>query len=284
MSFEAIDSLFASAPADAVWESFHENSKLSLHERHSIFPLPPSDVTVVQAMNRLQTVKPYRDCPKVPLPAHSPACDTAFEEVAERRVTARHFDGRSIELAQLAKVLHFSYGITRDNADTGYPRPFRAVPSGGALYPLNIYVYASRVRSAEPGLYHFDPEERNLDVLWQRNDLPAIARFVFQPELVETAAAVLFVSATFLRSTFKYSDRGYRFALIEAGHVGQNVLLSAQALGLAAAPIGGYLDREVDRYLRLDGLNESVIYMLLLGGASVTRASAADANAHGSHG
>lgn len=282
MTFEAIDTLFIDAPGEAVWESFHENSKLSRHERHSIFPLPPSDVTVVQAMNRLQTVKPYRDYPKLPLPVGAPACDAAFDEVARRRVTARHFDGSSIELAQLAKVLQLSYGITRDNADTGYPRPFRAVPSGGALYPLNIYAYAARVRGAEPGLYHFDPEEWNLDVLWRRDDLPAIAGFVFQPELVLAAAAVLFVSATFLRSTFKYSDRGYRFALIEAGHVGQNVLLSAQALRLAAAPVGGYLDREVDRYLRLDGLNESVIYMLLLGGSAATgHASAAEIRAHG---
>jgi SagB-type dehydrogenase family enzyme len=282
MPFEAIDRLLGTTPGDAVWESFHENSKLSPHERHSIFALPPSDATVVRAMNRLRTVKPYRDCAKLALPTNLPTCDEAFEHLAQRRTTARGFDGSSIELAQLAKVLHFSYGITRDNADNNFPRPFRAVPSGGALYPLNIYVYAARVQGTEPGMYHFDPEERNLDVLWQRDDLGTIRGFLFQPELAQDAAAVLFVSATFLRSTFKYSDRGYRFALIEAGHVGQNVLLSAHALGLAAAPIGGYLDRAVDRYLRLDGLNESVIYVLLLGGSADTRRqSSAPAHAHG---
>ncbi|HMF60338.1 MAG TPA: SagB family peptide dehydrogenase [Vicinamibacterales bacterium] len=280
MPFDAIDDLLRTAPGDAVWESFHENSKLSRHERHSIFALPPSDATVVRAMNRLLTVKPYRDRAKLALPARPPASAAAFEDIAQRRMTARRFDGGSIDLAQLATILHFSYGITRDNTDTGFPRPFRAVPSGGALYPLNVYVYAARVRGADPGLYHFDPEARNLDVLWQRDDLGTIARFLFQPDLAATAAAVLFVSATFLRSTFKYSDRGYRFALIEAGHLGQNALLSAEAQGLAAAPIGGYLDRDVDRYLHLDGLNESVIYMLLLGGTPTPAVvPAADADA-----
>ena len=229
---------------------------------------------VVRAMNRLRTVKPYRDYAKLPLPADLPVSDAAFDDVAQHRVTARHFDASPMDLAQLAKVLHFSYGITRDNQDTHYPRPFRAVPSGGALYPLNIYVYAARVRGVAPGLYHFNPEERHLDILWVRDDLRTIESFLFQPELAAASAAVLFVSATFMRSTFKYSDRGYRFALIEAGHVAQNALLSAQALGLAGAPIGGYLDREVDRYLGLDGLNESVIYMLLLGGSSETQLAA----------
>ena len=45
MAFEAIDDLLQAAPADPAWESFHENSKLSRHERHSIFALPPSDAT-----------------------------------------------------------------------------------------------------------------------------------------------------------------------------------------------------------------------------------------------
>ena len=75
----------------------------------------------------------------------------------------------------------------------------------------------------------------------------------------------MFVTAVFFRSTFKYGDRGYRFVLLEAGHLAQNACLAAAALGLAAAPIGGYFDRDVDRQLRLDGLSESSVYALLLG-------------------
>jgi len=73
------------------------------------------------------------------------------------------------------------------------------------------------------------------------------------------------VSAIFFRSVFKYGERGYRFVLLEAGHVMQNALLAARGQDLAAVPIGGYVDREVDRAVALDGLHESVVYCMLLG-------------------
>jgi SagB-type dehydrogenase family enzyme len=69
----------------------------------------------------------------------------------------------------------------------------------------------------------------------------------------------------FWRSRFKYGLRGYRFTLLEAGHLVQNVLLSCTALGLAAVPIGGFYDRPVDELLGVDGVNESVVYAVSLG-------------------
>lgn len=265
MAFEAIDDLLTSSPDDAAWELFHENSKLNLHERHSIFPLPPSDAMIVRTMNSLRPVKPYRDYPKIALPAELPAGDGELDRVLTSRVTARGFGAGAFGLGPLAKVLFMAYGVTRDNAGTDFPRPFRTIPSGGALYPLEIYLHATRVDGLEPGLYHYDPLASELDVLRTGDASERIAAFTFQPRLVCAASAILFVSAVFHRSTFKYSDRGYRFILIEAGHLAQNALLTAHQQGLAAAPFGGYLDREADRYLGLDGLAESVVYMLLLG-------------------
>ena len=72
---------------------------------------------------------------------------------------------------------------------------------------------------------------------------------------------MIFVAAVFGRTRFKYGVRGYRFALLEAGHVGQNVLLAATALGLGAVPLGGYYDRLTDEFLGLDGVNESTLYI-----------------------
>lgn len=265
MGFDSIDEQLLRSEGDALWELFHENSKMSRHERRTIFPLPPSDAAVVQVMRRLRTVKPYRDRAKIALPEALPAATRSLDEVLVGRQTARRFGPGDIGLPQLAKILYMGYGVTRDNAGTPYPRPFRAVPSGGALYPLEIYAHAARVRGLSPGLYHYDPEEEALDVLREGDGSSDLAALVFQPELLSGAAAVVMISAVFLRTTFKYGDRGYRFALLEAGHVCQNATLTAGEMGLAAAPIGGYLDREVDRYLGLDGLTESVVYMLLIG-------------------
>jgi SagB-type dehydrogenase family enzyme len=70
----------------------------------------------------------------------------------------------------------------------------------------------------------------------------------------------------FWRSRFKYGLRGYRFALLEAGHVVQNLVLAATALGLPALPLGGWYDRRVDELVGADGLDEATVYVVLLGG------------------
>jgi SagB-type dehydrogenase family enzyme len=72
----------------------------------------------------------------------------------------------------------------------------------------------------------------------------------------------------FWRSRFKYGQRAYRFTLLEAGHVAQNALLAAAALGLAAVPLGGFYDRKVDAFLGVDGLQEAALYLLPVGSAA----------------
>lgn len=265
MALESIEKLFLESDYDAVWELFHENSKTSFVAPHPIHRLWPSDASIVASMKLLRRVKSYQDSPKIVLSKEWPASRKSFDEVLSKRCAARAYGPGSIRLEQLAKVLWMSYGVNRDNEGTNFPRPFRVIPSGGALYPLEIYLHASRVEGLGSGLYHYDPEDHELDVLRQRDESEEIAKYMVQPELARSAAAIIFVSAIFARSTFKYGDRGYRFILMEAGHLGQNANLTAQEMGLMTTNIGGYADRSVDRYLGLDGLNESTIYMLLIG-------------------
>jgi SagB-type dehydrogenase family enzyme len=238
---------------------------MSRYERHPTYGVHPSDATIVRMMRRLRTVKPFTDAPKVALPTEVPTSDASFDDVVSTRTTARGFARGGISITQLAKVLFTSYGVTRDNVDTIFPRPFRSVPSGGALYPLELYVHVGHVDGLDPGLYHYDPEDHTLDVLRAGADPATVAGLLVQDDLARSAAAMIFVSAVFYRSTFKYGDRGYRFVLLEAGHLAQNAILCAHELGLASAPLGGYADRDVDRYLGFDGVSESTIYVLLFG-------------------
>ncbi len=267
MVLKTVENLILNSDNEMLWELFHENSKMSFADPHPVYRLWPSDSSIVAGMNMLKRVKQYDDYPKIALPEQWPASRTSLDDVLSLRQTARAFGPDAIELDQLAKVLWISYGVNRDNKGTSFPRPFRTVPSGGALYPLELYIYAVRVKHLDTGLYHYNPEDHSLDVLRQRDETAWVASCMVQRDLVESAAAVIFISATFVRSTFKYGDRGYRFILLEAGHLAQNANLTAQEMGLATTNIGGYADRAVDRYLDLDGLNESTIYVLLIGEA-----------------
>jgi SagB-type dehydrogenase family enzyme len=265
VALESVDHLFLREDSGAVWEVFHENSKTSRYERHLTYPFHPSDAVIVKAMRSLRRVKPYTDRPKMQLPTALPPSSHSFDEVLLARTSARGFSNGTIDLDQLAKILRFSYGVTRDNAQGPFPRPFRVVPSGGALYPLELYIQADGVEGLDPGLYHYDAEDHSLDVLrGDRGDVHP-SSFLVQADLASRAAACIFISAIFYRSTFKYCDRGYRFVLIEAGHLSQNASLCALEMGLSALSVGGYFDRDVDRHLGFDGLNESVVYILLVG-------------------
>ena len=88
-----------------------------------------------------------------------------------------------------------------------------------------------------------------------------ISASIVQPDIALETSVLVFITAIFERSTFKYNDRGYRFVLLEAGHVAQNLNLAAHGLGFGYINLGGYYDRDIDEFLGLDGLNHSTVYM-----------------------
>jgi SagB-type dehydrogenase family enzyme len=195
----------------------------------------------------------------VPLPRVEPRDGRLAELLAARRSTRAYGDA-PLRLAQVSTLLDASYGVTGALG----PQTFRAVPSGGALYPLELYLAAQHVQGLERALYHFDPLRAVLERIRPVRD-DELEGLTPYDELLVPSAAVIMIAAVFWRSRFKYGARAYRFALLEAGHVAQNFLLAATELGLAACPVGGFYDRRVDAFLGLDGLYEATLYLLPVG-------------------
>jgi SagB-type dehydrogenase family enzyme len=191
--------------------------------------------------------------------------EVTLAEVLLSRRSHRSFGSGELTQPELAAVLDAAYGVT-SGAAAADSQQLRTVPSGGALYPLEVYAVVARVEGAEAGLYHLDPLRRALEVLsLGPSPLVVLKDAAVYPEIVEGCAVTLLVTGIFWRSRFKYGQRGYRFTLLEAGHVVQNVVLMCTALDLAAVPIGGFYDRPVDVLLGADGVNESIVYAVCLG-------------------
>ena len=125
-------------------------------------------------------------------------------------------------------------------------------------------MHVRAVGGLEPCLYHF---QATAGLLQRLRPLPAdeLAGAFVQPDVIASAAAVILVTAVFERTTFKYAERGYRFALIEAGHVAQNIDLIATALRLPTVNLGGFFDRELEALLDIDGVEHSVVYAVAIG-------------------
>jgi SagB-type dehydrogenase family enzyme len=254
------------APDDPA-EHFHEASKIypSFGARQTRGHELELDAEL--QLSSLRAVKRSCHLPSVPLPDPAPL-DVPLGTVLARRRSVRRFRAEHVRFAQLAALLEAGYGRTGQllaGAPEGIGPQLRSAPSGGALFPLELYVFAWRIAGLRRGLYHFDPFRRVLERLRAGDERPRVLERTVYPEPVGGCALLLAVTAVFWRTRFKYGLRGYRFTLMEAGHVVQNVLLGATALGLGAVPLSGFYDRAMDELLDLDGVAESMIYGVAVG-------------------
>lgn len=168
------------------------------------------------------------------------------------------------ELAALSHLLYFTNGITAVIPYSGQPMLLRAAPSAGGLYPTEIYVAARNHPVLPDGLYNYQVRDHSLVHFWAGDPWPRLQSATFEhPALAETGLALLFTGVYF-RSSWRYQDRAYRRILLDTGHVQGNVELYAPLVGWHAAPIGGFVDAELDELLFLDSEEEGAIALMAL--------------------
>ncbi len=255
-------------------ELYHENSKFtrSDDDLFAWLGFVNSSPALQQALS--QPHKRYRGKPRVPLPHALPTAVRGFDEAVLSRRSERSFAG-DVALEHLAKMLHFGYGLSRKDQPgaSAAEHRFRAAPSAGGLYPLELYVAAHSVGGLQPGLYHYVPADHVLEMLVPGDHAERLGEITFSPSVFRGAAGAVILSGFHARSTFKYRKRAYRFVLLEAGHVCQNLALTACSLGLGTVALGGFVDDELNDLLGLGDLNESALYVLPFGvptGSAVT--------------
>lgn len=218
-----------------------------------------------------QAYKLYPTCPCVLLPSGAelsePPAAKSLREVIVKRRSAREYSGSALSINDLSIVLRNSYGITgRAILLHEVEQKLRAVPSGGALYPLELYAACFRVDGVEPGVYHYNVQDESLECTQPGQFREEFGRICFTEKMFSNLPVLVIITGILKRSSLKYSERAYRFMVLEAGHVGQNLCLSATALGLGSLMLGGYLDDEIDRMIGVDGVQETTLYMAAVGG------------------
>src|SRR3990170_2069155 len=202
--------------------------------------------------------KEYPEAALAALPAVTAPPELSVARAIERRRSLRDFAGRPLTTAALSWLLHAATGITG-------PGGLRAAPSAGAQHPIETYVVASRVEGIEPGVYHYAVADHALERVRGGRFGTDLVSAALGQEFLGQAPVVLVLSAIFGRLRWRYRERAYRYALLEAGHIGQNVYLAAEAAGLGACAVGAFFDDAVNGLLEVDGVREAALILLPVG-------------------
>lgn len=201
------------------------------------------------------------DSPRVQLPKPEFSPDTQFWDIVSKRHTSRVFSIKPISKMDLSSLLFGMSGLTRK-----FPNfAFRTVPSAGAKFPIEIYPIINKVNEVEKGIYHYDIKKHELELLHGGDFGKSFTDASYGQRMVAKSAVILVLTAMIERTRITYGERSYRYIYLDAGHIGQNMYLAAEALGLNACVIGRYYDNEINELLDLDENEEFTIYMGIVG-------------------
>jgi SagB-type dehydrogenase family enzyme len=183
-------------------------------------------------------MSPATPLQKIQLPEPRYGGDVSVEQALQTRRSVRSYKNDPLNISEISQILWSAQGITS-------PRGFRAAPSAGALYPLELYAVAGNIKSISPAIYKYKPDDHLLLVMVSGDRRSELSRAALRQSAIRKAPAVLLFCAVYERVTGKYGQRGIRYVHMEVGHAAQNACLQAIALGLNSVIIGAFEDAEV---------------------------------------
>lgn len=225
--------------------------------------LSPSDQERGVAQPPLQIRLGEGEVVELPDPQGVPDGGASLREAIEARRSLREYSEAPLSLAELSSLLWSTQGVSRVIPDRA---TFRTVPSAGARHALETVVLVNRVDGLEPGTYQYlalDHRLMSLDSSPEFADRMADA--CLGQKMVRDSAATFVWVADRNRMAWRYGERGIRYLFLDAGHVCQNLYLTAESIGAGGCAIGAFDDGRVNDLLGLDGVERFVVYLASVG-------------------
>ena len=176
----------------------------------------------------------------------------SLEKAIWMRSSVRSYRSQPIENRLLGQILWAAQGL---RPSSGH----RNAPSAGALYPLELYVVSGEA------IFHYVVDDHSLEIIRSGDHRAALMHAGLDQEFITQAAITIVIAAVPERTANKYGEeRSPRYIDFEVGHVAQNIMLQAAALGLGSVPVGAFNDVEVAKILELSG-NSFPLYLVPIG-------------------
>lgn len=208
-----------------------------------------------------EAYKTYPDAETISLSEPNRSVGNPIWDILSRRRSVRDYSPRPISKEELSQLLWATQGVTARAGQYA----FRTAPSAGALYPIETYVVVNRVNDLAEGIYHYDVRGHKLEVVRKGSFGEELAQASLGQGMLQEGAFAFVWTAIVARSKWKYRERAYRYIYMDAGHIGQNAYLAAEAMGMGCCTVGAFLDDEVNSIMGIDGKNEIAVYLCSVG-------------------
>jgi SagB-type dehydrogenase family enzyme len=229
-----------------------------------IHNLGPSDQQSGIAQPPLE-LPPAPDKPLIdlPAPADIDVPEISLRAAIERRRSVRAYAQTPLTLDELSFLLWCTQGVSRLTPGRA---TLRTVPSAGARHAFETFLLINNVVGLEPGLYRFIATTHQLQLQLADPEFAAkVAEACLGQSFITQSGATFLWTAVRDRMTWRYGERGYRYLHLDAGHVCQNLYLTAEAVGCGVCGIAAYDDQAMNNLLGLDGVDQFLIYLATVG-------------------
>jgi SagB-type dehydrogenase family enzyme len=211
----------------------------------------------------------------IKLPPHR-SVNVPIGPVMRSRRSVRTFSGTPQSLDAIATILFHAQGITGRLAPEDVQETvslgensgiaLRAAPSGGGLYPIDLYLVPLRVVGLSNYPYLYVPDHHALKPVKSPGEEFKLSEAAQFGEIeVDKANFLLIYAYRLLDNSRKYGDCGLAYALIETGQIAENVHLTCAAMGLGSCDVGGFRKHRLEAILGLDGLSQHVVLISVVG-------------------
>ena len=195
----------------------------------------------------------------------------SYAELLDIRRSERVYSQTAMTQEQLAFMLWSMQGIQKYRAENRVA-VLRPVASAGCRHPFELYAAVRDVVGLKPGLYRYAPmlnvgeKKVSLEYIKPLEDYDAlVTRMLAGQAFAAKAPVMLFLTCVPYRGEWRYVEASHRAMLVDLGHVGQNAMLSAAALGLGSCCFGAYDQQLCDEVLGADGIDEYMVYGVSVG-------------------
>ncbi len=189
--------------------------------------------------------------------------EISLRAAMDQRKSRRDYADKPLSLPELTWLLWYTQGVRKV---TSRPITLRSVPSAGGRHGFETYLLANRVENLVPGLYRYAALEHALLPVDLEPGLDEkLVLACDHQETVKNCGVAFFWVAVPERLAWRYSDRGYRYLLLDCGHICQSMYLAAEAIDCGVCAIGAFEDDLLNAALGVDGEKMFATYGAVVG-------------------